>query len=207
MGPALPGDRLRRWCRPGCGRIGLRRRGSAPHLVVAVPPALLPGRAVGGAGVEAAPSAPRLHPQVCAGQVLPCPACGRRGNGLELWRRDPVTPASSLHTLPPHPRWSRAPFRPHGLCESQGEEAERDQDEVSAHFLFICPYPWPFTGPLTCALIHRGLPSPVTCSVSPLPAPALHLNSTSAPDPSPHPPCFLVSHHHLVCVSACLFLT
>ena len=34
---------------------------------------------------------------------------------------------------------SRAPFRPNSLCESQGEEAERDQDEVRACFLLTCP--------------------------------------------------------------------
>lgn len=39
-----------------------------------------------------------------------CPARGRRGNELAWWRHDPVTPASSLHTSPPHPRWSLAPF-------------------------------------------------------------------------------------------------
>lgn len=44
------------------------------------------------------------------GLCQPCPAGGRKWNGLEWWRHDPVTPASSLHTPPPHRRWSLAPF-------------------------------------------------------------------------------------------------
>ncbi|XP_055225759.1 centrosomal protein CCDC61 isoform X6 [Gorilla gorilla gorilla] len=38
----------------------------------------------------------------------------------------PCAPLALAH------RWSRAPLRPHGLCESQGKEAERDPDEAAA---------------------------------------------------------------------------
>lgn len=71
MGPVLPGDGLRRWCRPRPGRTGLCHPGSAPRRVAAVLPAPHPGRVGVGAEVEAALPAPRPRPQVCAGPALP----------------------------------------------------------------------------------------------------------------------------------------
>lgn len=107
--------------------------------------------------------------------------------GLELWGRDPVTPtSSSLHTPPPPgPRWSRAPFRPDSLCESQGEEAERDQDEVRACFLLTCPFPC-----RSEACPHPALsPISITCRLLLLPP-----TSISSPDRQPPLSPWLVSH-------------
>lgn len=101
--------------------------------------------------------------------------------GLALWGRDPVTPtSSSLHTPPPPgPRWSRAPFRPDSLCESQGEEAERDQDEVRACFLLTCPFPC-----RSEACPHPALsPISITCRLLLLPRPPSPLLIASHPSP------------------------
>lgn len=70
--PVLSGGGLHPPCLPQPGKAGLRRPGSAPRLVAAVPPVPHPGRAATGSGVEAGLPAPRLRPQV---SLYPsCPA-------------------------------------------------------------------------------------------------------------------------------------
>lgn len=168
----LAGDGPRPRCCPRPGRIGRRRPGSAPPRVAAALPAPRPGRAAAGAGAGAGPPSPRPRPQV--GARHPPALAGARPGGVRWgpagWA---VTPLPSLPS-----RWPRAPLRPHRLRESQGEEAEGAQDEVSARPV---PSALPLSPSLSLCLLHATralLRLLLGCSASP----------SCPPDPPPASP-------------------
>ncbi|XP_011734325.2 centrosomal protein CCDC61 isoform X12 [Macaca nemestrina] len=93
-------------------RAGIVQEGEADSAGAAVPGAGGPGLIVPGALHVARPRRRAL--------LIPGERPRKPGSG------PPCAPLALAH------RWSRAPLRPHGLCESQGKEAERDQDEAAA---------------------------------------------------------------------------
>lgn len=151
----------------GAGRSGFHVPGA---LDVAWPwrrPLLIPGERPRRPG-----SRPPCPPLALAHRsVMALPARGRRCVGLELWGRDPVTPASSsLHTHPHPVLGGRVPrFDPTAFVKAK----EKKQREIKMKLEHVSSSPArspaPFPAALKRALIQPLLPSPspVACSCFP----------------------------------------